>query len=154
MSKRKSLSVDEKVRILRWLEDGVKNSEICKKYDLSSSTVSTMLKNKEKLMAAFDQNKNDCKRLKKCVKEDLDEALSKWMKVQRSADFPLSGPLLKVQAEKFAEQCGYSGFVCSNGWLERFKNRHGITFRKICGEAKSAINKYNIVSKLKRKINY
>lgn len=134
----KILNVDEKVRILRELENGVKNSEICRKYDLSSSTVSTMLKNKEKIMEAFEQNKKDCKRLKKCSKEDLEEALLKWMKVQRSLNFPISGPLLKVQAEKFAEQLGYSSFVCSNGFLDRFKNRNGITFGKICGEAKSA----------------
>lgn len=138
MSKRKVLSVDEKINILRELEDGSKNVEICKKYNLSSSTVSTLLKNKEKLISAFDDRKNDCKRLKKCSKEDLDEALLKWMKVQRSADFPVNGPLLKVQAEKFAEQLGYSEFTCSNGWLDRFKNRHGISFGKICGEAKSA----------------
>ncbi|XP_042899743.2 tigger transposable element-derived protein 4-like [Parasteatoda tepidariorum] len=138
MSKRKALSVDEKVKILRELDDGVKNAEICKRYGLSSSTVSTLLKNKGKLMDAYVQSKTDCKRLKKCSKEDLDEALLKWMKVQRSADLPVSGPILKVQAEKFAEQFGYSEFVCSNGWIDRFKVRHGITFGKICGEAKSA----------------
>jgi len=73
MSKRKVLSVDEKVKILRELNDGVKNVEICKRYGLSSSTVSTLLKNQSKLMDAYDQNKTDCKQLKKCSKEDLDE---------------------------------------------------------------------------------
>ena len=58
----------QKSKDLCELEDGIKNSEICKKYSLSF-TVSTLLKNKEKLMAALDENKNDCKHLKKCAKE-------------------------------------------------------------------------------------
>uniref|UniRef100_A0A1B6G5E8 HTH CENPB-type domain-containing protein n=1 Tax=Cuerna arida TaxID=1464854 RepID=A0A1B6G5E8_9HEMI len=28
-------------------------------------------------------------------------------------------------------------FTCSNGWIDRFKARHSITFAKICGETKS-----------------
>lgn len=138
------------MNILQELEKGVKNVEVCKKYGLSSSTVSTLLKSKEKLYDAFYKNKAECKRLKKCSKEDLDEALLKWMKVQRSEDFPVSGPLLKVQAEKLAAQLGYAGFACSNGWIDRFKNRHGISFGKICGEAKSA-NMADITTWMKEK---
>lgn len=68
MLKHKILSVDEKIKLLRELEDGFKNPKICKKYDLPSSTVSSLLKNKEKLMAVYDQNKNDYKHFKKCAK--------------------------------------------------------------------------------------
>lgn len=50
----------------------------------------TAKKNKNKLMDAYDQNKRDCKRLKKCSIEDLGKALLKWIKVQRSTDFPVS----------------------------------------------------------------
>ena len=59
MSKRKVLSVDEKVKILRELDDGVKNAEICKRYGLSSSTVSTLLKNKGKLMDAYESSQKN-----------------------------------------------------------------------------------------------
>ena len=30
-----------------------------------------------------------------------------------------------------------STFKASNGWLEKFKNRHGIVFRALCGESAS-----------------
>lgn len=40
-----------------------------KKYDLFSYTVSTLLKNGEKLMIPFNQNKNDCKRFMKYDKK-------------------------------------------------------------------------------------
>lgn len=137
MGKRKVLSVEEKIEILRQLENGVKNVEICRKYDLSSSTVSTLLKNKEKLQKAHNEQKSDCKRLKKCVKEEVDEALIKWFRCQRSANFAISGPILKIQAEKFAKEFGYPDFQCSNGWLDRFKSRYSINFGKMSGEATS-----------------
>ena len=37
-----------------------------------------------------------------CAKPDIDEALFKWFKVMRNENIPLSGPILKSQAEKFA----------------------------------------------------
>lgn len=36
---------------------------------------STLSKNKEKLMAVYDQNKNDTKKLMKCAKKNVDETL-------------------------------------------------------------------------------
>ncbi|KAL4121977.1 hypothetical protein QTP88_014392 [Uroleucon formosanum] len=50
---------------------------------------------------------------------------------------PISGPILKEKAEYFATQFGYSNFKASQGWLENWKNRHNIIFRKICGESAS-----------------
>lgn len=55
--------------------------------------------------------------------------------MQCRADW-LSGPLLKVKVEKFAEEFYYSGFIYLNEWLDRFKNIYGITFGKICDEVK------------------
>ena len=68
------------------MDAGVENVEICESYGLTSSTVSILLKNKDKLMGACDQNKTDYKLLKECSIGDLDEALLKWMKVQRRAE--------------------------------------------------------------------
>lgn len=97
-----------------------------------------MSKNKKKLIAAYDQNKNFCKCLKKCDKEDLDKFLLKWMKVQCNADLPESGPLLKVQTEKIVDKMQLF-WVCMCEWMACWFNyRHGIIFGKICGEAKFA----------------
>ena len=46
----------------------------------------------------------------------------------------LSGPVLRIKARELALKMGYSEFHCSSGWLERFKNRHNIVFKKITGE--------------------
>ena len=50
--------------------------------------------------------------------------------------------MLQTKAISLAEQFGYStdDFKCLSGWLSRFKDRHGIVFRQVCGEA-AAIRK-------------
>lgn len=135
--KRKMFSVSEKVCLIRDLESGSTNSAVSRKYGLSTSTVSTIWKNREIILAAFENNQSNCKKLKKCDKSDLDEALLTWFKIQRSGGLPMSGPILKAQAEKLAVELGYHGFKCNNGWIDRFKNRNNIVYVKDSGEALS-----------------
>ena len=71
------------------------------------------------------------KKFKKCEKEDISKTLLCWFKSQRDARFPINEPILKMQAEKFA---GYSDFICNNGWLDRFKNRHNIVYAQMSEE--------------------
>lgn len=67
MSKCRILSVNKKIRILGKSEDGLKSFEICKRYDFIFN-FSNLLKNKEKVIVAYDQNKNNVKLLKMCPK--------------------------------------------------------------------------------------
>lgn len=134
MMKRKVLTVGEKAEIIRTLENGEKNSEVCKKFGLSSSTVSTLWKNKDTILKAFQSNITESKRLKKSEKPDLDDALATWCTAQRNAGLPLNGVVIKAQAIKIATELGYENFPCTNGWIDRFKNRHNITYTKISKE--------------------
>ncbi|KAK9739169.1 Tc5 transposase DNA-binding domain [Popillia japonica] len=43
--------------------------------------------------------------------------------------------LIKKQAIKFSEKLGYSGFVPSTGWLDKFEKKHGIIQNVISGES-------------------
>jgi hypothetical protein len=79
--------------------------------------------------------------MKKCDLGNVAEALLEWFKAQRNAGFPINGPILKVQAQKFVKQLGHENFTCNNGWLDRFKNRHNSIYAKVSGEALSANSK-------------
>ncbi|GBL79148.1 hypothetical protein AVEN_92395-1 [Araneus ventricosus] len=47
--------------------------------------------------------------------------------------------MLQQKAEDFAKELNSnSEFKASNDWLENFKKRHNIFFRKLCGESASA----------------
>ncbi|XP_042913701.1 tigger transposable element-derived protein 6-like [Parasteatoda tepidariorum] len=52
----------------------------------------------------------------------------------RAQNIPISGLILKEKALQFANELGVSEFSASNGWFEWFKERHGLSFKKMCGE--------------------
>jgi hypothetical protein len=126
VNKRKCLSIREKSEIIRELERGEKMLKYAKKFNLSPSTISTLWKNKEAILSAPETNLTTNKKMRKCYLGNVDQALLKWVKLQRNAGFPINGPILKVQAEKFTKQLGHENFTCNNGCLDRFKNQHNI----------------------------
>jgi hypothetical protein len=118
-----------------------KKVEVCKQFNLSSSTVSNLWKNKEGILSALENNLTTNKKMRKCDLGNVDQALLEWFKVHRNAGFPNNGPILKVQAKKFAKQLRHENLTCNNGWLDRFKNRHNIVYAKVSGEALSVDSK-------------
>uniref|UniRef100_F7ASD9 Tigger transposable element derived 7 n=2 Tax=Monodelphis domestica TaxID=13616 RepID=F7ASD9_MONDO len=57
-----------------------------------------------------------------------------WYQQKRSAGVPVRGVELQAAAERFAQCFGRTDFKASTGWLFRFRNRHAIGNRKVCGE--------------------
>ena len=52
---------------------------------------------------------------------------------------PVSGDILKSKAEEFTEQLDSEDtdgdkWMCSNGWISRWKVRHSIKYKTVCGE--------------------
>lgn len=45
--------------------------------------------------------------------------------------------MLTAKAEEFAEKLDITNFKASVGWLENFKSRQGISFKRVRGEEKS-----------------
>ncbi|GBM86583.1 hypothetical protein AVEN_165885-1 [Araneus ventricosus] len=54
----------------------------------------------------------------------------------RDKNVPISGPFIIEKGLKFAKALKYDEFQGSNGWLEKFKRRHGIMAKVISGENK------------------
>ena len=50
---------------------------------------------------------------------------------------PISGPLIKEKAKEVAREKGILNFTASNVWLEKFRTRHAINYKAICGESGS-----------------
>jgi flagellar biosynthesis chaperone FliJ len=83
------VSIREKVEIIQELERGEKNVEVCKKFNLSPSTVSTSWKNKEAILSALENNLSTNKKVRKCDLGNVDQALLEWFKAQTNAGFPI-----------------------------------------------------------------
>ncbi|GFR58716.1 tigger transposable element-derived protein 6 [Elysia marginata] len=74
--KRKCLSFETKLQIIDKVERGNKSkADICREYSIASSTLSTFLKDKEKIKAAVTEGTNHHKRQRTSTFADVDEAL-------------------------------------------------------------------------------
>ncbi|XP_060602888.1 uncharacterized protein LOC132755964 [Ruditapes philippinarum] len=67
-------------------------------------------------------------------------ALFEWFKTVRSQNVPIDGPMLTRKANSLACELGMENFQATNGFIERFKNRHGISSKTLSGEGASVDN--------------
>lgn len=75
MANKKFLTLEIKNKIIIEINSGTSNSDIFKKYDLSSSTVSTIWKNKDKTIKTLTSNASKLKRIRKSDNKNVDKAL-------------------------------------------------------------------------------
>lgn len=128
LKKRKAILIGTKLDIIRDIRSGMKNADVAKKYDLSKSTISTILKDEKKLHAVtnISSDENKWERLCEATYKDVEDALFKWFLDARGKNVPINGPLLIKKASDFAFLLGYQDFKPGGGWVQRFKERHGI----------------------------
>ena len=120
--KQRAINLATKVAIINAVETGIETkSEIARHYELPRSTLSTILKNKEKFkhMFATSQLKPGIKCCRLATYQDVEEALFSWFKQARCMNVPISGPIMKIKAKELALKMGHSEFQCCTGWLER-----------------------------------
>ncbi|XP_033739299.1 tigger transposable element-derived protein 6-like [Pecten maximus] len=133
-------TIETKYQAILAVERGDRSkSDIAREFGIPSNTWSTWLKSKEKIVTIYSNNglSPARKRMRTAKFDDIDAALLKWFTYARDHNLPISGPMLKSKASDLAEKIGEKNFASSTGWVDRFKERHGICFKKICGEAKS-----------------
>lgn len=136
--KRKVIDLSDKIKIITELEKKRSKADVCREFGLANSTVCTIWKDRQKIIDAFQHGSSRAKKIRKPIRQDLDEALLKWFTQQRTANTPINGPLLAAKAEELARLLKDEEFSCSSSWIDRFKVRHNIVFAKMSGESKSA----------------
>lgn len=138
---RLQITLDKRIEIIQDFNlNKISYSNLAKKYSFSKSTIAHIIGNREKYETAFENQRfnGTRKRLRTATHTNLEEYLTNWLKFARAQNIPLSGPLLQSKAENFAEILHIKDFKCSNGWLERFKQRHSIVFKKPSRRGESA----------------
>ena len=137
MSSRKQLTLEQKIAIISRLANGEKNSVIANKFSASRSTISTIWKNREAIKDEVQSSPLGKMRLRTSQYKELEDALLLWFKQSHSAAhlIPLNGPVLQAKADIFAKKLHFENFECSSSWIQRFKQRHNISFKLISGEA-------------------
>ncbi|CAF4683431.1 unnamed protein product, partial [Rotaria socialis] len=142
MTARRDLTLAERVELIRKNEQNVPYRKLAGEYKISIGSVSNIVKRKVEYIENYEQNENSNKKrnLRDEFSQQLDQKVYEWFVQQRSKNIPISGPLLQEQARQIRQQLGGSNagdFKASNGWLEKFRKRHGIQYRTINGESAS-----------------
>ncbi|XP_054716906.1 uncharacterized protein LOC129226329 [Uloborus diversus] len=129
--KRKQISVKEKLEILNMIDCGEKLSAVARQFGISSSTASTIVKErfKIKLLSEHYNIAPERKRMRLGLFRDVDEAVNIWFRQQRNKNSPVNGPMLQQKAREFAVQLGHKNFEGSSGWLSRFRERFGLSMK-------------------------
>lgn len=138
---RNTHSIEEKLRILKLLDAHVGTRvELAKQLCLPISTLNTIIKNRGNI----EKNANQCgpmakkrKYVKSSKYEKMEDILKEWFISARSANIPISGNVLREKALCIAAKLNMDNFTASNGWVDRFKQRHNVVYKAICGESKS-----------------
>ncbi|GFS53381.1 tigger transposable element-derived protein 6 [Trichonephila clavipes] len=134
MPRRISVVITDRAKGDRIVEEGERKVDVAKAFEIPLSSLSTILRNKEKIFNASLSGVR--KRVSKGNFPRLEKCLVSWMRQCRGQNIPMGGSLLKEKAKSFAKELGIE-FSVSEGWLTNFKKRNGIVFKKMCGESSS-----------------
>ncbi|XP_071497446.1 tigger transposable element-derived protein 4-like [Diadema antillarum] len=133
-------SYQEKYSILTFMDENPtwKKKDVAAKFNVKTNTLSDMIKNRHKIVQAVE-NPSDArkgvKRMRQMTFDNVDAALITWFRQRESLpDLQLDGEMLLEKAKYFAKELGHET-APSQGWIDRFKKRHGIGHIKKAGEA-------------------
>ncbi|UYV65207.1 K02A2.6-like [Cordylochernes scorpioides] len=127
------------MKIIEEIEQGKSHSQVSKERNIPRSTISTIFKNKFAIKSAFLKSNfsSNLKRDRGGEFPEIEEALFRWIRQANAMKLAINGNILKEKAILLALKMGQDNFEASNGWLEKFKARRNIAFKRLHGEAGS-----------------
>lgn len=138
------LKLEEKAEILKKLDKGVNGKRLAFDYGVSEAAISKIKKKRHEILEAVSNTFESARKktLHKPEYVDLGQCLFEWFLNQRQRNCAVSGPMLKSRAkaefQRLYPDKSSDAFNASDGWLSKFKKRHGIRYLKICGEILSS----------------
>ena len=107
MAKRKQSSIDlqTKLKILEEVDHAVsKKKIIAEKFGIAKSTLSTIIKDREKIInAAASGSGNKSKRIRSAKYEDMETLLLEWFNHMRASNVPISEPIIQSKENDIAK---------------------------------------------------
>jgi hypothetical protein len=141
------LTLAQKREVIRRLDAGEKPGALALAFSVSRQQISDVKRSRGRLARTVDTIEEDfvCQKRKslKTAKNDrLDQALYTWFVQERALGTPVSGRMIQAKALQYNQSMGTENtaenFKASDGWLQKFKMRHGIRQLSIQGESMSA----------------
>jgi hypothetical protein len=136
-SKHVGLTLSDKLRLVNDHDSGKSREELANAFNVSLSTVYRIINTREKVESECSEGHGKLKRFRPSDHPEVEKCLVEWLKQCLDKNISVSGPFLKEKARSFAVKLNCTNFNASNGWLDGFKKRHDLAFKKICGESKA-----------------
>lgn len=138
--KRKAINLEMKMKIINHYEAGKKVNAIARDAGLAHSTVSAILKDKERIREAVKTSagfKAIITRQRKGLIHEMEKLLVLWFDDQIQKSMPMSLIIIQTKAriifetlkQHKGEQCGET-FTASHGWFQRFRGRFNLNNRR------------------------
>jgi hypothetical protein len=112
--------------------------DIAKRLGLPASTLNSLFAKKNEIREQIQKRDNTCKK-RKTGKEltfaELETVLFTWYQQAQASNIPIDKTILREKAKIIAAKLNIDYFSASSGWLSRFKDRHGLIFKKLAGES-------------------
>lgn len=141
--KHSSCTLKEKLEVLKRLDNGESATKLSVEFGVGKATISDWKKNRAKIEQfsgttsekTLEQRHNSTT----SIYEKLDKATFLWFTQEREKGVPIGGPLIQEKALQLNKKLnGDPTFTASNGWLDRWKKRHGVRQLTVTGEKLSA----------------
>lgn len=138
------LTLNQKVTVLKKLNEGIRANRLAKDFGVSESAISQIKNKRSEILAAVSSTCHEVKKktLRQPEYPEVEQKLFEWFQKQRERNCPMNGPILKAKAKdiftKLFPEKAENKFTTSEGWFNNFKRRRGIRFLKICGEILSS----------------
>jgi AcrR family transcriptional regulator len=120
---------------------GKKRADIARRLGLAPSTLNSTFAKKEEIREQTEKCGNRSKERKtgsNSTYGELESVFFSWYKQTRATNIPVDGNVLREKAEKIAAQPNVENSTAFNGWITRFKDRHGLVYKKLAGESAAA----------------
>jgi hypothetical protein len=146
---RKSLTLEEKLDVIKRYERNERNVDIVRVTGISESTLRTIRNQDEKIKesckGAMRMTASKITQIIPPIMEKLERMLAQWIEHQNQQAVPISTIIIQAKAKTLFENQNavepdpkVQTFAASAGWFERFKRRHGFHNLKLIGDAAAA----------------
>jgi transposase len=133
-------TLHEQLKIVEQVErnPGEKCVDIAKHLGLAPSTLNSIFTKKDEIREQTEKCGNASKKRKtgrESTFAELESVLFTWYQQARASNISVDGTILRGKAKMIAAQLNIENFTVSNGWLVRFKDRHGLVYKKLARES-------------------
>lgn len=140
--KKRLLTLKEKMEIVNAMDkENLSARTTAVRFNIGKTQAAEISKNKNIIRQKWQSGIVNLKEKRSFINPqglNIDKICFEWFSRARSQNIPISGPLVQTKAKEIAEKYGYQNFKASDGWLQKWRKRHNISFKCITGEVADA----------------